>query len=279
MQHGHLSRYVRLMSSLAHKALDAAEAAPTRADAPGRAARLGIPAARGLLDPARVNTNDLSELDAALATHETRYNDTLGFTRPVYHPLLMHLWLRCRILDRQPPAKPVSAGPDTPHWSLWWALCGYESGSRDAAHDTVDAVIDAPGEDGALHPRGPDDQLDAWTWRELTGLHALTWLAELDHNDAWWRRIREIAEHHQRVTQPDYTTYQPWGVAAFVLNPETIMFADQQLHDARTNLHLEGGGAGLLPGLLLADAVALLRRIETGSMPINLIAGPQTPTL
>lgn len=261
MEADHFSRYTRLMSSLAREGLNAADAAPMRADAPGHPARLGIPAARALLDPDASNGRSLEALQAALNSNETRYNDTLGFTRPVYHPLLMHLWLRCGPNDAHAPAGHASAGPGAPHLSLWWALCDYQSDAPEAAREKTDAVTVSPGEDGALHPRGLDDQLDAWTWRELAGLHALTWLAELDDNDRWRQRVREIAEHHQRATQPDYTTYQPWGIAAFVLTPGTLMFADQQMHDARTNLHLEGGGAGLLPGLLLADAAALLRRI------------------
>ena len=262
MQADHLSRYVRLMSSLAREGLDAADAAPTRADAPGYPARLGIPAARILLEPGVHHGDAMEALGSALSSDEARYNDTLGFSRPVYHPLLFHLWLQYTGDPGKSVRHPEANPRHSPHLALWWALCDYESGLKNAAREAADAVTGNPGEDGALHPRGLDDQLDAWTWRELSGLHALVWLAQLDQNEAWWERIHEIAEHHQRATQPDYTTYQPWGIAAFVLTPGTRMFADQQLHDARTNLHLEGGGAGLLPGLLLADAVALLRRID-----------------
>ncbi len=264
METEHLSRYARLMSSLARDALALADTAPTRVDAPGHPARLGIPAARALLAPADTDRDrpGLDALTDALADGQTRFNDALGFTRPVYRPLLIHLAFHAGCSAQAPPASAGEANGQPPHLALWHALCLHESGDAARALPLAESTLATPGDDGALHPRGPEDQLDAWTWRELTGLHALTWLAERADRDDWRQRTHAIAEHHQRVTQPDYTTYQPWGVAAFVLTPGCTLFADQQLHDARTNLHLEGGGAGLLPGLLLADAANLLQHIE-----------------
>ena len=96
-----------------------------------------------------------------------------------------------------------------------------------------------------------DESFDLWTYRELSGLHALANLALRQRNQVWAKRVQDIAEYHQANTQPDYTTSQPWGVFAFLWPDSTHLFAEQQIHDAQT----EGGG-GLTPlaAMLLADA-------------------------
>src|SRR5690606_33037121 len=94
---------------------------------------------------------------------------------------------------------------------------------------------------------------DTWTYRELTGLHALANLALLRRNTAWARRVKEIAGYHLEHTQPDFTTYEPWALFAFGWTPATSDFAQQQLHDVQT--HLASGGVDLTAAaLLLADA-------------------------
>ncbi|MEM1213721.1 MAG: hypothetical protein AAGI68_15645 [Planctomycetota bacterium] len=123
----------------------------------------------------------------------------------------------------------------------------------------VDGVVGSPGKDGALHHLGLDDLLDAWTYRELAGLHALDLLARREGCDAWATAAARVAVFHQVHTQPDYTTYQPWGLAAFASVAETGWFAEQQLHDVETHLAVEGGPGAAVVALLLTDAALTLR--------------------
>lgn len=271
------NRYVALMREWATRALDDSAGARAFVQTGGPSVTLGAPAARLLLSPhapaapARASAAELARLLREHAIGPIKFADTFGFSRPAYYPLLVHLHLAA-LPEAGDLAEQVAAQADgvagVPDASLrlWWALCLDEAGEqlqqdaiRRHAAGVVAAVADAPGDAGSLHRReGLDDLLDAWTFRELVGLHALAWMAIRTGNATWARRAAEIAVAHQAVTQPDYTTYQPWGVFAFLFTPETTLFADQQLHDTATNLHVERGGAGLVPGLLLADAAAAL---------------------
>ena len=135
--------------------------------------------------------------------------------------------------------------------------------SRDIDAEWVDAVVhrivERPGEGGSLHPRGGDDSLDAWTYRELCGLHALANLALLSRNLRWARRVQDVARYHMQTTQPDHVTSQPWALFAFLWNESTRPLAEQQLHDAAA---AGGGRAGALAAMLLADAADALGRFE-----------------
>jgi hypothetical protein len=66
--------------------------------------------------------------------------------------------------------------------------------------------------------------------------------------------IARNAEFHQNETQPDHATNQPWGLAAFVLNPATRPLADGMLHAAATI-----GRSSGVTSILLADALYCLR--------------------
>ena len=111
---------------------------------------------------------------------------------------------------------------------------------------------------GPLHEQGPDDAPDFWTYQELTALHAWDALAEWFEDPRGRDRVAAAARWHMGHTQPDYTTYQPWALAAFGRRDETRGFAEQQMHDAETHLNLAGGAGSVVAGLLLADAWALL---------------------
>jgi hypothetical protein len=125
-----------------------------------------------------------------------------------------------------------------------------------AALGTIHRIANEPGKDGALHGLGLDDLLDSWTYRELSGLHALHAAARGMDDFPLTARCGQVAAFHQGHTQPDYTTYQPWGLWAFSYDGATAMFAEQQLHDVATHLSVEGPGGALLPALLLAEASA-----------------------
>jgi len=118
----------------------------------------------------------------------------------------------------------------------------------------VHTVLSRSGENGELQPIAEGESLDAWTYRELVGMHTLHHLAALLSHRAWQLRVRQAVMFHLGHTQPDNTTTQPWALAAFLRSPgdaSGVGFADQQLHDAM----MQGGGTfHPMAAMLVADA-------------------------
>lgn len=251
-----LSRHPILIQSLADQAIDAAvDAAPHRPRAGQTHYSLVemLPHARALLGSGSVDP------PPPPTQNTTALTDGRGHQRPVYRHLAAYLHHRvtgvCVPVDTRP-TQDVSLQL----WSCWHRLASGRSGPE-PVHRLVEAHA------GSLHPQSPDETPDHWTYRELVGLHALQALIEWSGNDpeaqapaAWTQRRDEVTAYHQHHTQPDYTTYQPWALAAFLSNPNTVHFAEQQLHDAQTHLAVEGGPGAVLPALLLADAYASITR-------------------
>ncbi len=238
-----------------------------------------------LLDPPSADHDiDWSPWCQLWLNPDIRVDDEQGHSRPAYRPLLLHLGLRVLLhrdmnilphaqrdaiittLHHQP-ANPVATGNDTtPDLQLWSALLQWEQAALlhdDQQHATeaqtwVDSVLSNPGDAGSLHPMSADESLDAWTFRELIGLHALSHLDQLHPAHHWHQRLCEIAAYHLENTQPDNTTNQPWGLPAFVLGNAPSL-AEQQLHDVRAHAaSLPHHRPPLFTGLLLADAAYLL---------------------
>ncbi len=237
-----------------------------------------------------------------------------GHRRRIYHALVLHLhltafnehyerlpgsaWGACE--DRLPaavaPARCIEDYGDVPPPAdevdsvLWHALCLLEQAqalSREVDIELIDAVVHQaisvrpPDADDAtaqpLGPRADGESLDIWTYRELSGLHALANLALSRRNTTWARRVEGIALHHLEHTQPDYTTTEPWGVFAFAWSDKTQTFAEQQIHDATVQAATEQvPGAAATPegtcaqqapvspvsAMLLADAAHAMGAFE-----------------
>lgn len=139
----------------------------------------------------------------------------------------------------------------------------------------VDRIIATAGPDGSLHEQSIDDTIDAWTFRELSALHALADLSVQRHRHDWLAVVRRVAIHHLNNTQPDHITTQPWGVHAFSWWPDTMSFARQQIHDASLS-GVATGRTNVSPiiGALLSDALHTSNQMaiwtsESGKMRIE----------
>lgn len=289
------SRYAAMTAEMARTALS--HTTPTgRADV-----TLGLAPAAALLDndaahhpvlPAGLRA--LAAMAAGPDRDAPRLADGSGQAREVYFPLVLHLhlrafakryeslpqrvWMACE--DVLPAAiegvrsvenhTDQPASPTATALVLWQGLClaGFaEVTRRDVDMEVADAVVHQalaqPGAGGSLHARSADEALDAWTYRELCGMHALANLALLRRNSAWARRVQEVAAYHMEHTQPDYTTTQPWGVFAALWSDTTVPFAEQQLHDVASAQATSAGEhdqhAPMIV-LLLADAADALAR-------------------
>ncbi len=218
--------------------------------------------------------------------------DACGHHRDVYYPLAVHLllaaygrcyetmsagdWSVCEeaMAAMMSPLRAVErwadAAPPTDHTAtaLWCALVLYEQGhlaARDVDVELADTVVHHvlgpanPAAAAPLHAMREGESLDAWTWRELTGLHALANLALARRHQVWAGRVQRIALYHQHNTQPDHVTAHPWALFAFLWSQQTRLTGEQQLHGVSTMLGPESDD-GLLAGLLLADAAAALER-------------------
>jgi hypothetical protein len=231
--------------------------------------------AEALLNPAGRQNYALSLTLEELTRNTARtLADSAGHRRPIYFLLALHLTLRAFKAKNQPlpgEAQKLVAdltvsqqGADDPvDLKLWRLLCladavaigASTTQSSEIVSQTLQAIT-PPGRYGSLHYHDPDESLDAWTYRELIGLHALYGLAQVTGDASLLEHAARVVRHHVENTQPDNTTNQPWALAAFLTLGEDTSFADQQLHDATTQgSSLQSAKApGLVAGLLLADA-------------------------
>lgn len=214
--------------------------------------------------------------------------DGMGHVRPVYGALYAHVLLRALAF-----AHPVTPETLCEHNAaaeagekLMELLCGTKIGAwrngpaddlamvpwlnllsaaqsaalaqpfthQHQAQNALESVAPETENAGALHAQGIGDTQDTWVYREMTALHALDRLACMTGSPELAARAKAACLYHQAHTQPDYTTYQPWALGAFLRQPETRSFADQQLHDVAAHFAIEGGPGAAVAALLLADA-------------------------
>ncbi len=280
------NRYRTLIAALAREAMAQARTV-TPLPTANPSVSIGLPAAAKLLSPSPLgrgqgeggipaacfekNTQTHTALTPTLShprngereleSGTLRYDDAVGFTRPVYHPLIVRLHLLAGVKLSEQALSPMRQQAEAIDLELW--RCAALSAAGEDVTQRVDAAV--AGANGALRPRQNDEQIDGWTYRELAALAALHHMA-VQHQHARWQALCAAAvEHHQQITQPDFTTHQPWGVAAFVQLSDPPLFADQQLHDARANLHLDRRSAAVT-ALILVDAWHTLMQLgECGS--------------
>ncbi|MCC6680568.1 MAG: hypothetical protein IT445_06655 [Phycisphaeraceae bacterium] len=256
------NRYRALIAALAREAMAIAQTvAPLPSANPS--VEIGLPAAMLLLN------HDIRHSTAATAAKTLqfeirnsfppeafRYDDAVGFTRPVYHPLIVRLHLLAGVELSQRALSPMRQQAKAIDLELW--RCAVLAAAGEDVIRRVEAAVTQA--DGALRPRQNDEQIDGWTYRELAALAALHHMAVQQQPGRWLQLCAAAVEHHQQITQPDFTTHQPWAVAAFVQLSDPPLFADQQLHDARANLHLDRRSAAVT-ALILADAWHTLRQL------------------
>jgi hypothetical protein len=112
--------------------------------------------------------------------------------------------------------------------------------------------------EGPLHVVTAETLLDAFVYDELLAIHAGYNSARLMGDSGMMDSVRRAVRWHVKNTQPDHTTQEPWGLAAFAELDETGTFAEQQLHDAavglRGNAEWPADRVPVAVGLL-ADAV------------------------
>ena len=219
-----------------------------------------------------------------------RFVDGRGHHRGVYQALFLALQLRAMGESERErfghealalgvtafDVPPASESPDVAAvlWGAYAAAWG--GGTPDVAAvrwASLDATLGPRDADGPLRERPDDEPPDDWTYRELTGLHALDGLSRMFPGAGWGRRVAAAARWHQAHTQPDYTTYQPWALAAFLSQPETVPFAEQQLHDVETHLAIGGGAGAVVAALLLADAWAAVGAGRVGREAKGVVRG------
>lgn len=268
--------YLGVVQTLAKQALGVArDLSPHRAPQGERrwAMAGALPAARVLLGDTDASTQDelaaaVDELGLTLAQPTGKVTDGFGHNRPVYAWLALHLLGTAARLSDAADAQAAmnqavthamnrSLGADAYDGRLmaWRDLVAWEHGLTSSAESEGLNTGDDPAPLAAL---GIEDLIDAWTYRELVGLHSLHLTALLTGDRTVSARVACAALYHLGHTQPDYTTYQPWGLAAFASDAQTAVFAEQQLHDVATHLSIEGPGGAVLPALLLADAAATM---------------------
>lgn len=217
-----------------------------------------------------------------------RINDGLGHSRPIYAPLVLSI-LQCaffkhtRAMDAALVRQcrhalgtimyrldlPMMYETPETALTLWKAVCWLrhdveveDESEAIGTRTLVDAIAMTPGREGALHPFDEREQLlDTWWYNELAGLHAMTNLSLIADHARWRDRVTEIARHHLENIQADHATSQPWALAGFVLQSDTRIFAEQQLHEAAAGVRSPYAQSNVLTGLLLADAAYHLRRV------------------
>jgi hypothetical protein len=226
---------------------------------------------------------DLLGLSGRQASGPGKVIDGNHHSRPVYEGLLMYSAFQAIRLapaayaddgpqwaDRLESRLAQTRWPESPERVLraadgarvveatWLALAAHVAGNvlgtrTDLASDAFGRLVTCQLPAGTFLKASAADNPETHGYHELLLLHAATSYAAASGDRAVEAAVARAAAFHLNETQPDHATNQPWGLAAFVRNPETRPLADQMLHAAATV------GRSGVTSILLADALYCLR--------------------
>ena len=227
--------------------------------------------------------------------------DRTGHTRPVYRPLLTYCWMQAFRLGYElvPRAEfgrweeatrawcddleirlgefvwPASDLPaaigDRAAEICWIALTLHVAGKvfiRDAwtdlAGDVFGKLVRRQRDSGAFLTTTLSDNPETHWFHELVILHAAASYAVQAEDRPLAAAVIRATRFHQNETQPDHATHQPWGLFAFLWNPDTRPTADEllstlQIREDNTSDESQINGITLM---LLADALYCLRLFQ-----------------
>jgi hypothetical protein len=112
---------------------------------------------------------------------------------------------------------------------------------------------------GAFLRASASDNPETLWYHELVLLHAATSYAAQSDNPHVTAAVMRAAEYHLNETQPDHASSQPWGLLAFVWNPQARPLADQLLHSIQVQHPTTQDG---VTSMLLADCLYCLERVR-----------------
>ncbi len=235
----------------------------------------------GLTQPGGINLSRLAVVDRE------------GHHRPLYRPLLVYGWLQafrllyevlprmdfsrweealrawCDLLEaeltgmRWPDGEVPAARGALVGEAAWTALTLFAAGKvfvRDAwtdlASDAIGRLARAQRPEGSFLAAGGSDNPEAAWYHELALLHAAASYAVQAEDRTLAAAVQRNTDFHLRETQPDHATAHPFGLFAFLWNPDSRPLADSLLHTLQTQPPSTRAG---LPTILLADALHSLR--------------------
>lgn len=238
----------------------------------------------------------LVELASERQVANTQVIDRAGNRRPGYRGLMVYAWLRvlelshdvltkqraqewrealevwCEPLVAVASALPQSdngvpaARGDAAADAAWAALALHVAANllehdewRERAEGVFGALMHHQQDSGAFLRATASDNLETTGYHELVILHAAASYAAGAHDAATSRAIANAAQYHQRETQPDHSTTQPWALYAFLSNQATRPLAEQMLHAVAMHDASSLDGVSLI---LLADALYCLKLNE-----------------
>jgi hypothetical protein len=199
---------------------------------------------------------------------DLRVMDAAGHHRSHYPGLLVYVWRQtlAKVESFLTPAQasgwaaalerwfPALRAVDDPVARAWSVLALEDSDSSPA----FQRLAEQQQPSGALLKADPSQNPETLWYDELVLLHALTAHAVRSGNSTVPASLR-AAEYHLNETQPDHATSEPWGLLAFILNPNTRSVADQMLHTVQV---LHPRGANGVTAILLADVLDCLRELD-----------------
>jgi hypothetical protein len=215
--------------------------------------------------------------------------DRLGHHRPIYRPLLIYAWLsafsaRYEDLPRQEfgrweealrawsdlleaelgdigwdQTSALAARGSSASEACWIALALQRAGKIyvrdvwiDLASDLFGKLVKSQQPSGAFLQASAADSPEARWFDELAILHAAAAYAALAEDRTVAAAVKKNTEFHLRETQPDHATTQPFGLFAFIWNPQTRTLADAMLNHVSMN-------SDPVSQILLADVMQTLR--------------------